>query len=463
MAGAESKLLSLRSDGLFVQARRYATVKQLLKFNLHLLIRGDSMEKVSHIKTKFVLILILLTACPVLAQFPNLPSEPVPAIQYDPCGSRRSSLTVEFEYEPRRPFEIPLLEAVYTGNIDEVKKLIAGGADANAQTERGETPLLLASSNPNLEIAKLLLTAGADPNLASASDVTPLMNASSGKCIALTKLLLDKGAKLDVNAYTGRTALMNAAENGNTDAAKLLVAAGADIYVSDLDRWPPLLLAIKARDFGLVRYLFACDKKKKFDASLDAALIEAIKSGNTEIVRLMLDKGADINQVSVENPGRPLGYAVQTDIIETVLLLLARGADPNAMKQGGRAIMTSAAIHGNSDIVRVLIDAKADVNPKKQDWSPLTEATRGNHIEVMKLLIKAGADLNARAYDGWTPLMMAVSNGMHRPQAVKLLIESGADVNMKDDDDEKITALAIARGCRWDDIVIILLEAGAIE
>jgi ankyrin repeat protein len=415
-------------------------------------------------KLNSLLLVVCLFSIAPLAIFSQSPAigRPKPR-KFDPCRVVRSSWPFAERYE-RMPYGIPLLDAIYNGDVEQVKQLIAGGADVNARTENGESSLYILSAAPNVDIAKLLLESGADAEGSQVPDLeTPLMRAVRTKCIDLPRLLIAKGANVNAKNYSGQSPLMLAIEGGNPDAVKLLISNGAEIFHKDANRASAVTQAIRARDPQLVRYLFSLDKNGHYKVDLNEMLIEAIKASSPEMAAFLIDQGADVNGPTEENPGRPLGYAVQIDNLDTVRLLLARGADPNAMKQGGLAVMTCAAIHGNPDIVKILIEAKANVNPPKQPWSPLTEAARGDHIEVMKLLIAAGANLNERAYDGWTPLMMAVSAGKHRPRAVKLLIEAGADVNLQDDDDEKVTALTIARACGWDDLAVMLLEAGAVE
>ncbi len=409
-----------------------------------------------------IVLLIVLALAGIQAlngQTITLPSQ---AQKPDPCSWGQWRKFARIGYGERRRYPLPLLEAVDTGNLKQVRHLLSKNINVNAQGEDGESALSLAAAFPDLKMVKLLLNAGANPNLRTPSGETPLMRASRTKCTDVLKLLLDNNAWVVSATITGKTALLNAVENDNLAGATLLVNAGADIYAQDSERHSVIFFAIKARNLALVEYFFSLDKEKRFQKAVDDFLLEGVKVGKTEIIKFMLDSGASPNG-KTESPGQPLGFAVQMDNLDTVDLLLARGADPNAIKKGRRAIITYAASYGNPEIIRKLIEAKAIVNPEKQNWSPLTEAARGNHVEAMKILIKAGANVNAQAQDGWTVLMMAVSYGKERPEAVRMLIDNGADVNLRDKYDEKVSALVIARAVGIPKIIQILLDAGAVE
>lgn len=168
--------------------------------------------------------------------------------------------------------------------------------------------------------------------------------------------------------------------------------------------------------------------------------------------------------------GEPSEYLRKVD------LLLQHGADPNAASQSGRTPLTvAAAFPGNAATVRLLLAKGAD--PKKVDVNgdgPLGNAATSADLEMMTLLLEAGANPNERgirgpAMRGFTPLMRAAMANC--AACVKLLLAKGADPNVVSDpprvvkaglqDMGKLTALIVAAQWNRREIAKLLLAAGA--
>jgi len=143
--------------------------------------------------------------------------------------------------------------------------------------------------------------------------------------------------------------------------------------------------------------------------------------------------------------------------------LISRGGDVNAVAGiGASTALMRSVFQGNLDVVEILIEAGADVTAKRMDGAnalkiALSPSEDGRIVEIIKALIDAGADVNAKSDNGRTVLMYAAS-----PRAdtnvVQLLIDAGADVNATDD--AGTTALDLAVADERADIVIILRAAG---
>jgi ankyrin repeat protein len=190
--------------------------------------------------------------------------------------------------------------------------------------------------------------------------------------------------------------------------------------------------AVKAKDVALVRNLLAAgedvQEKVRGDYPLNAAAI----FGPVESVAVLLEKGADIDR-----PGRgglhPLHNAIELGHKEIVALLIRKGALVNAQDNRGRTPLHSFACSAGSDIeiAKMLLAAGAD--PKIIDVeyheTPLNCAVVTVNPELVELLVAAHVDVNHVDIDGGTALHLASVHSHHK--IAKLLIAAGVDVNIK--------------------------------
>ena len=107
------------------------------------------------------------------------------------------------------------IEAVWNGNLADVKTAMSDGADVNIKDNMGTTALIKASGNGHLDVVKLLLNNDADVNIQDNEGVTALMLASGKGYIGIVKLLLDMGADANIQNNNGDTALMLASQSGH--------------------------------------------------------------------------------------------------------------------------------------------------------------------------------------------------------------------------------------------------------
>ena len=164
-------------------------------------------------------------------------------------------------------------------------------------------------------------------------------------------------------------------------------------------------------------------------------LMHAASEGNGEIIKLMLSRGAQVNVQTDE--GTPLMMAVKAGQTEAVKLLLAAGADVKAVHRiGDQALMMAArqrsyrnpALVPDAEIVRLLLAQGADPNARG-DWER-TALMHANTAAKVKLLVDAGANVEMKDKEGQTALMKAASNG--NADVVTALLENGANVNAAD-------------------------------
>ena len=186
----------------------------------------------------------------------------------------------------------------------------------------------------------------------------------------------------------------------------------------------------------------------------------AAEHGHHKMVKLLLDKGADVNAQSEQYSINALMAASLEGHEQMVKLLLDKGADVNAQAQGGdfSNALQAASIQGREQIVKLLLDKGADVNAQGGYYSnALQAASLGGYEQIVKLLLDKGADINAQ--DGYYSNALQAATVEGYEQMVKLLLDKGADVNSQGG--YYSTALQAASAPGYEQIVKLLLDKGA--
>ena len=420
-----------------------------------------------------------------------------------------------------------LVWAVYHRDEWLTRKLIELGADLNYKGRIMGRPLSLATSYKLSNLMRLLIDAGADIDSefpvcgAVQMDFTEgaLMLLNAGAVVPrdqnvvpwaaqrgnreVLKALIKAGVNLDEKAslteYNSEkdkhltysndaTGLILAAGNGVEGIVQDLIEAGADLYAKDATGAMAIDLARKNQHSGVVALLESAMAKKLRPANPSADLIFAAEAGELAKVKEFLAAGADPNVRDTRPKSKgltPLMLAARAGHRGVVAALLDAGADItlkddadpgddmsfNFMFNEGGAEYASRcgfcmfrdALHwaikkGNEEIVRLLLKRGAEVNGvDRAKFTPLHMAAEAGASEIVQDLLSAGADSEARARGKSTPLHSACKAG--DAESVRALLVAGAKVDMKNDQGD--TPLIVAARYAHPEIVSALLKAGA--
>ena len=238
-------------------------------------------------------------------------------------------------------------------------------------------------------------------------------------------------------------------------ASFLAMTGGARAAEPDLR----LVTAIQAQDGPAVRALL----REGVDVNAvradgATALLWAAHWDDLDTADLLLAAGADVN-VAEDQGVTPLALACENASAPMVAKLLAAGADPHAAQANGVTPLMMAARTGEVEIVRTLLarDVSVTAAIPTTGQTALMWATAERHWDIMRELIAAGADVEARSKIGFTPLLFVTRNGDR--EAAEILIAAGADVNTAGSDGTHALPLAIVSG--HDAFARFLLEQGA--
>ena len=294
-----------------------------------------------------------------------------------------------------------------------------------------------------------------EPVLDNKVESQDLWQAAANNDRASAERLLAEGADAKAKNAAGNTAFDVAVESGHDALAAILLKAVAGINGRDEKSWTPLHWAIVADDWDLVRELIEAGADISLGSQQNALEIAKLMNSETKLIEVFIDaKGVD---AIVRDGWTALMHAARDGHTEVVKLLIDNGADLNHKSNGGVTALRTAAREGRTEVVKLLIDNGADMNIKDVDgWTALMHASIYGHTEVVKLLVENGADMNIKdSRYGRTVLIYAAWNGS--TEVVKLLIDNGADMNIKDVDGW--TALMYASSYVYTEIINILRAA----
>jgi len=393
----------------------------------------------------------------------------------------------------------PLLQASRLGDAALISALLKGGADPAASHPEGETPLMAASRSGHMDAVRLLLDAGVNVNAADGyQQETALMWASAEGHREVVQALLAAGADPNRKAHIstiddrkhgdhptgGFTALMFAARNGYGDVVQTLIKGGADPKATNGDGLTATSIAIVNDWFDLASKLidlgadpndgslyFAVDMH---DATTDMRAHDgsrlrvdhANKLTALDLVKLLVDRGADPNKAFIgqmhsttlccdpEINASPFYRAAVASDVEAMKVMLSHGAkvewSPTEVKKEAKGGAAAGGGRGNPNVGKTPI-MQAMVGGRGASFAagpgfgrlgppPFRETSNREPADAVKALLAAGADANAAAPDGSTPLHQAVT--ARQVEIIRALVGAGAKLDATNKDN--LTPLLLA-------------------
>ena len=281
-----------------------------------------------------------------------------------------------------------------------------------------------------------------------------LLEAARKGDIQKVRKLVAAGVDIDGVAEEGYPALHVAAMDNDPKLAKLLIECGADIDATDGLGNSPLCLAVEMSNEGVARMLVEQGADVRYTNKFGNTRLHFTSSA--EIARMLLSNGTDVN--AKDNRGyTPLDKAVELEYHKVIEVLREAGASHS---NPSNYRLLKAAENGDLRLVKEMIAAGVDMEARdSRGYTPLMLAAWRGREGVVKFLVSSGANVNqdTSSFSTRAPLMMAVSQ--ENTEVVQYLIDNGACVNAQDV--FGITSLGIAVSCDEKDLVEVLIAAGA--
>ncbi|RYX82549.1 ankyrin repeat domain-containing protein [bacterium] len=334
-----------------------------------------------------------LTVAPALAQVPVAPAPVAPTPPTTPTAPK--------------PTRNELVQAASSGNLDRVKAIVATNPEFVSGNE-SQSPLAAAVSNTQVEVVRFLLENGADPN-AGGWNTTPLaqvMSRYDDKWKPIADLLADKGADVNALDESGMTILQRTLQNNNErqkDRVVWLLEHKANIYATSRGGTSALDTAINSSGTEAMKLILAKADLKRRDELGQTPLFGAVRTGKIDVVRLLLERGAEINTQNVYGE-TPLHIAARGDATgnpnsELLKALLEAGANANLANVRGDLPLHIA--------LRRDVALDRTFNPQTGDYpAPANPNSIPRGLQLAPLIDKT--DINVRDGGGLSSLVLAI-------------------------------------------------------
>jgi ankyrin repeat protein len=321
-----------------------------------------------------------------------------------------------------------LVDAVRGRDANLVRELLGAGASPDQrEPETGLTPLMVAAGQADVAVVHALLDAGADVFTGDAeAGATALHKACQGGSVDVVRALVEAGAFVDAVApTTGHTPLMDALWFKFPEIAKYLLDHDAGLNLSThygFSLKEHFEYELNVNTIGKDRLLLAEQHLKERVASDERRaaghrLMAAVVADDVDAVRSLIADGVDVDErfpvVNGFNDAHtPLLVAARDGHTEIARLLLAAGADVNATEPTFGAVPLHKSVYnGHVELTRIIagrLDVDIDFQGATNGYTPLHDALWHGYEECARILVDLGARLDLVGHDGKTPLDLAV-------------------------------------------------------
>ncbi|RTE81426.1 hypothetical protein BHE90_004097 [Fusarium euwallaceae] len=329
----------------------------------------------------------------------------------------------------------PLIHAVVSGNREIVDMLLEKGAKIDVKLEYDgfhATPLIIAARRNYKDWAKIFIDRGASVDLEVWNGSTALHYAISGDHPKMVKFLIDSGANTGQIQDSQWSALQKCYPT--VDCTRVLLDTGVDLNWANPEG-TALYLAAFYNELDVAKLILSyhpdleikCPAEKSWDFGY-TALHVATSKGFTEMVRLLVEAGADLNSTTPIG-GTPLILAVANDSEDCTKALLEYDLDLDTKDVLGFTALHCVPSPGGLSIAKLLVNRGASLEIRNNDGrSVLDLAIMSKDAPLVEFLLDKKADINAAANSSGAALHVGASMG--DIGMVKLLVREGADVNL---------------------------------
>lgn len=362
------------------------------------------------------------------------------------------------------------LFALHLGFEKAVEKMVHDFKDANDRSlfDVNEvvdidknTPLHIAAYNGYKKLFLTLLDLGADVNVKNNQGITPLIFACSNAQVEIIDSF--HNVNFDIVDNNGDATVHYAARIENAEVIKKLINNGANLNVTDARKRTSLVVALQNNNLNVANAIL--ESHEQLDVNIisaegKTALTIAVSIGDINIIKELVNRGADINFQNLEGVSI-LRLAVMGGKHDVVEFLLQNGADVNNVSSvDGDTALHCAAEYDNANIVNLLLDNGAKINTtNKEGDTPLHRACLNNGFNATEYLVARGADKGLVNYEGATAICFAITD--RNKKIVKFLLDSGVDINAEIEDGGFLSALNYAFCNANAEMARFLLENGA--